>query len=79
MLHRWVREYEGNPSKVTGSKNEAVSSGDFDQMRRELAKVRTERDILKKGARLLRSRPQVKYALLLVTAAYGLRVPRARF
>ena len=49
MLHRWVREYEGNPSKVTGSKNEAVSSGDFERMRPELAKVRTERDILKKA------------------------------
>ena len=49
MLHRWVREYEGNPSKVTGSKDEAVSSGDFERMRRELAKVRTERDILKKA------------------------------
>ena len=59
MLHRWVREYESNPSKVTGGKNEAVSSGvfrclqvssgDFERMRRELAKVRTERDILKKA------------------------------
>lgn len=49
MLHRWVREYEGSPSKVTSSKNEAVSSGEFERMRRELAKVRTERDILKKA------------------------------
>jgi transposase len=49
MLHRWVREHEGSPSKVTGSKDEAVSSGEFERMRRELAKVRTERDILKKA------------------------------
>ena len=49
MLHRWVREHGGNPSKVTGSKNEAVCSGEFERMRRELAKVRTERDILKKA------------------------------
>jgi len=49
MLHRWVREQEGNPSKIAGSKNEAVSSGEFERMRRELAKVRTERDILKKA------------------------------
>jgi transposase len=49
MLHRWVREHEGNQSKVTRGKNEAVSSGEFERMRRELAKVRTERDILKKA------------------------------
>jgi hypothetical protein len=24
MLYRWVREQEGNPSKVDGSKNEAA-------------------------------------------------------
>ena len=49
MLHRWVREQEGNRSKITDSKNEAVSSGEFERMRRELAKVRMERDILKKA------------------------------
>jgi transposase len=49
MLHRWIRQQEGNPSKVAGSKNETVSSGEFERMRRELAKVRTERDILKKA------------------------------
>ena len=49
MLHRWVREQEGNRSKITDSKNEAVSSGELERMRRELAKVRTERDILKKA------------------------------
>lgn len=49
MLHRWAREQEGKPSKVAGSKNDVVSSGEFERMRRELAKVRTERDILKKA------------------------------
>ena len=49
MLHRWVREYEGNPSRVTGSKSEAVSPCELERMRHELAKVRTERDILKKA------------------------------
>ena len=48
MLHRWVREQEGNRSKVSGDKNEAVALGEFERMRRELAKVRTERDILKR-------------------------------
>ena len=41
MLHRWVREQEGNPPKIAGSKNEAVSSEEFEHVRRE-AKVRTE-------------------------------------
>ena len=50
MLHRWVREQEfGNRLKVSGDKNEAVALGEFERMRRELAKVRTERDILKKA------------------------------
>ena len=49
MLHRWARQQEGNPSKMAGSKDEVVSSGEFERMRRELAKVRTERDILKKA------------------------------
>lgn len=40
IVHRLVREQEGSPSKVAGGKNEAVSSGDFERMRRGLAKVR---------------------------------------
>jgi hypothetical protein len=35
-------EQEGNPTKIAGSKNEAVFSEEFERMRRELAKVRTE-------------------------------------
>lgn len=49
MLHRWAREEEGNPSKIARSKNEGAYPGEFERMRRELAKVRTERDILKKA------------------------------
>lgn len=49
MLHRWVREQAGHASKGAASKDEAVSSGEFERMRRELTKVRTERDILKKA------------------------------
>ena len=49
MLHRWTREQEGSPSKIACSKNEILSSGEFERMRRELTKVRTERDILKKA------------------------------
>ena len=42
---------------------EKVSPQEYERMRRELAKVKT-RDILKKGARLIRSRPQVKYGFI---------------
>ena len=42
VLHPWVREQEGNTTKIAGRKNEAVSSEEFERMRRELAKVRTE-------------------------------------
>jgi transposase len=49
MLHRWVREQEGNPSKIARSKDDVVSSVEFERLRRELARVRTERDILKKA------------------------------
>ena len=55
MLHRWVRQQEGSLSKVTDRTNDVVSSGEFERMRRELAKVRTERDILKKA--LVSSQP----------------------
>lgn len=49
MLHRWARQQESNLSKGAGGKNDIVSSGEFERMRRELTKVRTERDILKKA------------------------------
>ena len=49
MLHRWVREQGGPASKGAANKDEAVSLGEFERMHRELAKVRTERDILKKA------------------------------
>jgi transposase len=49
MLARWAREQEGRSAQVSRSKNEAVSTEEFERMRRELAKVKTERDILKKA------------------------------
>ena len=32
MLHRWVREQEGNSSKDAGSKDEMVSSGELERI-----------------------------------------------
>jgi transposase len=49
MLSRWAREQEGKPSQVVRSKSESLSNEEFERMRRELAKVKTERDILKKA------------------------------
>jgi transposase len=46
LLGRWCRESSGE-SHVGGGIDK-VSSQDYERMRRELAKVKTERDILKK-------------------------------
>ena len=49
LLGRWCREQEGWSVPARSGSNEAVSTQEFDSMRRELAKVKTERDILKKA------------------------------
>lgn len=49
LLGRWCREQEGKASSPCRNKADAVSSQKFDSMRRELAKVKMERDILKKA------------------------------
>lgn len=49
MLARWAREQEGKLSRAARNKSEAVSAEQFERMRRELSKVKTERDILKKA------------------------------
>jgi len=48
LLGRWKREHEGMTVQATGN-TASVSSADFERMRRELAKVKMERDILKKA------------------------------
>lgn len=49
MLARWAREQEGKSVQASRSTNEAFSTEEFERMRRELAKVKMERDILKKA------------------------------
>jgi transposase len=49
LLSRWMREQGGSSNSVTASKSTPVSSEEFERMRRELAKVKMERDILKKA------------------------------
>ena len=58
MLSRWAREQEGKPSKVVRSKSESISNEEFERMRRELAKVKTERDILKKALGFFAAEPK---------------------
>jgi transposase len=47
LLTRWAQEQDGEIAN--GGKSNAVSSQEFERMRRELAKVKMERDILKKA------------------------------
>ena len=47
LLSRWAREQGSEMAGMHGSKSDGVSSQEFDRMRRELAKVKMERDILK--------------------------------
>jgi transposase len=61
LLGQWCRDT--NVDAEGTSVPEKVSPQEYERMRRELAKVKTERDILK-GARLLRSQPQVKYGFI---------------
>jgi transposase len=67
-----------HPSKVDGSKNEAASGGEFERVRRELAKVKTERNILKKALDYFAVDSKRSTVLPLGTAAYGLRAQCAR-
>lgn len=50
LLSRWACERGGEAALTTRiSKSDGVSSQEFERMRRELAKVKMERDILKKA------------------------------
>jgi transposase len=50
LLGRWVRDEEGTAASIPrSSKGDGISVQEFERMRRELAKVKTERDILKKA------------------------------
>jgi transposase len=49
LLGRWVREQTSMCGTVASNKSSAPSSEEFERMRRELAKVKVERDILKKA------------------------------
>ena len=48
LLARWAREQQGTVTALSSGRTSA-SSEEFERMRRELAKVKMERDILKKA------------------------------
>lgn len=62
LLGRWRRE-TGGETAVSISNREKISPQEYERLRRELAKVKTERDI-KKWRWLLRGRPQMKYGFI---------------
>lgn len=62
LLGRWCRDANVDGEVAVG--HEKVSAQEYKRMRRELATVKTERDIIKQGARPLRSRPQVKHGFI---------------
>ena len=70
LLGRWCREQEGRSVPTRSGSSETVSTQEFDSMRRELTKVKTERDILKK--RLSTSRPTPSEVPLYRTASHDL-------
>ena len=50
LLGRWIREAEGGAASISrNGKGDGVSVQEFERLRRELAKDKPERDILKKA------------------------------
>lgn len=58
LLGRWRRERDGSSGQPVTSDVDAVSPAAFERMRRELAKVKIERDILKKALGLFAAEPK---------------------
>lgn len=57
LLARWYREEKAGESPTTKA-TDAVSVEEYERMRRELAKVKTERDILKKALGYFAAEPK---------------------
>lgn len=57
LLGRWCRDAAGT-SKSGPASTEKVSLDEYERMRRELAKVKTERDILKKALGYFAAEPK---------------------
>lgn len=57
LLARWCREAEA-PESPSAKAAESISVEEYERMRRELAKVKTERDILKKALGYFAAEPK---------------------
>lgn len=58
LLGRWKRERDESGSQSVTGNAASVSPAEFERMRRELAKVKMERDILKKALGLFAADPK---------------------
>jgi transposase len=58
LLGRWKRERDGSGGQSVANNAASVSPTEFERMRRELAKVKMERDILKKALGLFAAEPK---------------------
>lgn len=56
VLGRWFKEFGGAPQQA--ARQDGVSSQELERLRRELAKVKMERDILKKALGYFAAEPK---------------------
>ena len=65
VLRRWIKELDsGAAGKVTELSSKNEQSQEIERLKRELARVKIERDIKKKSARRFREESIVKYGLI---------------
>jgi transposase len=58
QLHRWKREFTESPSQAFPGKGRMrVENAELEALRKELARVKEERDILKKAVAVFSKRP----------------------
>lgn len=58
LLARWQRDQDGTAAAVSPAKAGAVSPEEYERMRRELVKVKMERDIFKKALGFFAAEPK---------------------
>jgi putative transposase len=64
-LRKWVRELDTDPAQaLSGHGQVKQEQVEIDRFSREVAKLRAERDILKKGRRLLREGSDMRFAVV---------------
>ena len=65
VLYRWVKEYGGDSHQAfPGHGQQGATQAEITSLRREVRKLKAERDILKKSRCLLRERISLRYAFI---------------